>query len=423
MTYKAPENYQALTTQTIADHLGKNAAIADILGGVPDDWAADEVGDGNLNLVFIVKGKTGSVVAKQALPYVRLVGESWPLPLSRAYFEHEALSRQEAAAPGLTPRILAYDHEMALIVMEHLTPHIILRKGLISGIRYPQVAEHAGHFMAVTLFNHSDLALDGETKKSNVALFSENHVMCALTEQVIFDDPYFEAELNRHTSPHLDELALEIRSDTALKVAIQQLKTLFMSKTQTLLHGDLHSGSIMVTDSDTRVIDPEFAFYGPMGFDIGALMANLLLAYFSQPGHATDADDRKDYSEWLLETLLQTYAVFEAEFSSLWREKRTGALYPETLFAPGDVAASEQALNAYLRDVMVDSIGFAGAKMMRRIFGIAHVEDLDAIENEDKRAACEKRAVSLARVLMTERATFSSFDDVVRMARQIGAGE
>ena len=42
----------------------------------PSDWRIREVGDGNLNLVFIVEGPAGGVVVKQALPYVRLVGES-----------------------------------------------------------------------------------------------------------------------------------------------------------------------------------------------------------------------------------------------------------------------------------------------------------------------------------------------------------
>lgn len=49
----------------------------------------------------------------------------------------------------------------------------------------------------------------------------------------------------------------------------------------------------MVTSDSTQVIDPEFAFYGPMGFDIGALIGNLILAYFSQDGHANEQNDRK----------------------------------------------------------------------------------------------------------------------------------
>lgn len=49
----------------------------------------------------------------------------------------------------------------------------------------------------------------------------------------------------------------------------------------------------MVTLESTQVIDPEFAFYGPMGFDVGAFIGNLILAYFAQDGHADSENDRK----------------------------------------------------------------------------------------------------------------------------------
>src|SRR5690606_39770201 len=44
--------------------------------------SAREVGDGNLNMVFIVsnpRAPTESLVIKQALPYLRVLGESYPL--------------------------------------------------------------------------------------------------------------------------------------------------------------------------------------------------------------------------------------------------------------------------------------------------------------------------------------------------------
>ncbi len=70
----------------------------DLLKGDPADWKVREVGDGNLNLVFIVTSGAAGAVVKQALPYVRLVGESWPLPLDRAHFEREALRRTSSRA-------------------------------------------------------------------------------------------------------------------------------------------------------------------------------------------------------------------------------------------------------------------------------------------------------------------------------------
>lgn len=49
----------------------------------------------------------------------------------------------------------------------------------------------------------------------------------------------------------------------------------------------------MVTQESTKCIDPEFGFYGPMGFDVGAFLGNLMLAYVSQDGHATSENDRE----------------------------------------------------------------------------------------------------------------------------------
>jgi len=51
--------------------------------------------------------------------------------------------------------------------------------------------------------------------------------------------------------------------DAPLKLAAARYGQKFLNQPEALIHGDLHSGSVMVTESDTRVIDPEFAFYGP----------------------------------------------------------------------------------------------------------------------------------------------------------------
>ena len=112
--------YTALTPETLPDRLGGLAALHAAVGPDPGNWQVIEVGDGNLNLVFIVEGAAGSVIVKQALPYVRLVGESWPLPLKRAYFEYHALTRQAARDPGRVPAIHHYDEDQALIGRAHV---------------------------------------------------------------------------------------------------------------------------------------------------------------------------------------------------------------------------------------------------------------------------------------------------------------
>ena len=413
-----PDRYAMLTRESVVEYLREIDAVVAVLGEPRGSWTAGEIGDGNLNFVFHVQSENASVIVKQALPWLRARGENWPLPLSRAYFEYEALLRQEQRAPGRPPAVIHFDSDMALTVMEHLSPHIILRRGLVQGMRYPRLARDIGRFLARTLFRGSDLSLDASVKRTDMALFAGNDALCAVTEARVFTEPYYDAELNRWTRPQLDDLVADIRADSIHKVGIQEMKTIFMTKAQSLLHGDLHSGSVMVTEDDTRVIDPEFAFYGPMGFDMGALLANYLIAYLAQPGQATNDNDRTDYAEWILSTAIATWTEFETEFRHLWHTERTGTLFPLEVFGNADEVATNRALSDFLADIFRDTVGFAAAKMMRRVIGAAHVEDLESITHPDRRASREKQVIALSRELLRRRADIATIEDVMEAARK-----
>jgi 5-methylthioribose kinase len=413
------EGYAPQKPETLAAYLSTIEAVCGILGGEPRSWSIAEVGDGNLNLVFIVKGHKGGVAVKQALPYVRLVGESWPLPLSRAHYEHMALSEQARLTGRLVPQILHYDETQALIVMELLEPHIIMRRGMIAATFYPKFAEDISTFMARTLYFTSDLALTADRKKAMIAAFAGNTALCKITEDLIFTDPYRVAELNRWTSPQLDSYAARWREDGDLKVAVSRLKLKFLSSAEAMLHGDLHTGSVMLTPEDTRIIDPEFAFMGPMGFDVGAVVANFLLNYFAQDGHEKAAGERDAYRDWVLTTLEQIWTSFREKFLALWRENRTGDAYPASLFeGPAGEARLEAERQAYMDRLWADTVGFAAAKMIRRILGLAHNIDLEWIEDKDVRATCEARALILARDMMVNTGSYPSIASITQAARR-----
>ena len=416
------KDYAPLTETSCIGFAAAHPAVAAILGGAPAGWSVREVGDGNLNMVFIVKGPGGGVCIKQALPYVRVVGDGWPLPLDRAYFEYEALTAEAGIVPDLVPRIHAFDRSQAAIAMELLEPHIILRKGMIRGQRYPRLATDIARFAAETLLATSDLATPAGPKRERQSIFSLNTQLCKITEDLVFTDPYRIAKLNRWTSPHLDAMAAEFRADGPLKVAVQELKWMFLTRGEALLHGDLHTGSIMVTPEQTRVIDPEFAVYGPMGFDLGAFMANLLLAYFSQRGHAGPADDRSAYQAWILDTLEAFWMEFEQRFLALWCGPAGGDVFAQGLFEDATGAAAlDRFRAATMTRLLQDAIGFAGAKMARRILGLAHVEDLESIADPDRRAACEKPALRLARQLMLTRGSYTAIAQLRSDAEAAGA--
>lgn len=414
------DQYRILREADLRGYLGQLPAVASRLGGSPADWSIDEVGDGNLNLVFIVRGTRGGIAVKQALPYVRLVGESWPLPLSRSHYEYRALMHQARLAPGLVPAVLHHNEALALIAMELLEPHIIMRKGLISGTRYPRFVDDITTFLARTLYLSSDLAVPAAQKKESIAAFSGNHALCKITEDLIFTDPYYQAEQNRWTSPWLDATAAGFREDLDLHVAISRLKLKFMCSPEALIHGDLHTGSIMVTESETRVIDPEFAFYGPMGFDVGAVLGNLVMNYLASVGHERLPCERASFEAWMLETIEYVWTEFSRKFLELWRAEANGDAYPAVLFAgQAGGARLEVERQAFMARLFQDTVGFSAAKIIRRILGLAHNIDFEWIENSLIRATCEARCLRLARAMLLDAPSFRSIGDVTKAAKEL----
>jgi 5-methylthioribose kinase len=413
MTNPGP-TYQILDIKSVPPLLAGLDHVRPLLGGSPAEWRVREVGDGNLNLVFLVDGPDGSVCLKQALPYVRVAGPGWPMSPERAHFENAYFRAVAPYVGGLIPAIHHYDAGRHFTIMERLSPHIILRQGLIAGRRYPQVARDIGDYVARACFFTSDLAWPFERKLDGVALFAGNKPLIRITVDLIFTEPYIDAARNRHTSPQLDQAASDLRRDGLLKARAAHFGRKFLTETQALLHGDLHSGSVMVTETDTRVIDPEFAFYGPIGFDLGAFFGNLLLSWYSQWGRATADDDRAAHRAWILDQVTVFWTGFRSRFLSLWAGNAGGDVFPGALFASSaDATALESARGAFVDTLFDDMLGYAACKMIRRILGFAHVLDLDGIEDPEARAACERAALSLAATLLRHPEHFKRIGDVI----------
>lgn len=421
---RSPFGFEALNEISVLKYVASIESLKAILGEDSDvdnrKWSAKEVGDGNINFVYIISGSQGTIVVKQALPYVRCVGEEWPLECSRISYEADALRKQYECCPEHTPKVFHFDPSMALLAMEYVPqPSQILRYGLIQGRVYPHLAVQMAEFCANTLFKTSLLCLSTREFRTAQQHYCGNVEMCRLTEQVIFTDPYFRSEMNRWTSPQLDDIARALTVDGSLKKEVSILKRKFCELSQSLLHGDLHTGSIMTDDTSIKVIDPEFAFYGPMGFDLGAFVANLLLNFFSIDGRrgssftVVEKDNKQEvyeFRQWIVGEIVKFWNMFRARFLQLWaeqeyvggtevtemkgleekrenkspagqlehitppsRQKNVGDAFSSAVF-PSTASLDEfDARGAFMKEIFADMLGFAGCKMIRRIVGIAHV--------------------------------------------------
>ena len=193
----------------------------------------------------------------------------------------------------------------------------------------------------------------------------------------------------------------------------------FTSNTQTLCHGDLHSGSVMCTDSETKVIDPEFGFYGPMGFDIGMLISNYLMAYFSQPGHR-DSEKLSEYQNWILKVIEETFETFQQEFKKLWNSERTGILFPKSIFEDqGD--SSDFALNKMLEHIWQDAVSVCGIEMHRRVLSLAHNADFEEISDTKKRSQLEARNLMMGRELILNNNSIKNAGALTSLAKKFNS--
>ncbi|MFE8145845.1 S-methyl-5-thioribose kinase [Brenneria goodwinii] len=381
-------------------------------GGVSDPQtlvAAEEIGDGNLNLVFKIRDVHGvsRVIVKQALPYVRCVGESWPLTLDRARIEAETLLAHAQFCPQHTVTVLHHDAELAVMVQEDLSDHRIWRSELIQGIFYPQAAEQLGEYLAQTLFHTSDFYQSPHAKKAAVSRFT-NPELCQITEDLFFTDPYIDHERNRFDAV-LSADVQALRDDRALKLAVAELKHRFLSRAEALLHGDIHSGSIFVAQGRLKAIDAEFGFYGPIGFDVGTALGNLLLNYCGLPGLLAPRAAAAGREQRLGDIRTQ-WNTFAARFLSLSRHHGREPSLAESGYA-----------ERFLQQVWQDSVGYCGTELIRRTIGLAHVADLDDIQDDEARAACQRHALHLGRTLIIAAPHIDNVDELLARVRQSGA--
>ncbi|MGR3763628.1 S-methyl-5-thioribose kinase [Rossellomorea sp. NS-SX7] len=391
MSISPVTGYQSLNEQTALD-----LAISLNFFEKGAELTCREIGDGNLNLVFQIseKGRKG-IIMKQALPYAKVVGESWPLTVDRARIEANALKLQQTHAQDHVPQVYYSDDKLAVTVMEDLSSLTIVRSGLMSGVTYPLLSEHIGTFLANTLYHTSDYALHPFKKKEYVKTFS-NPELCKITEDLVLTDPFFNSETNDYEEELLP-LLKELWNDFSLKLEVAKLKKSFITESEALLHGDLHTGSIFADENHTKVIDPEFAFYGPIGFDVGQFIANLIFQVIAR-------EDSKGKDE-ILQHITITWNVFSETFSRHWQE--SGDAYTK--------------VNGYLDYVLnkafQDSAGFSGCELIRRTVGLAHVADLDSIPDKDKRLLAKSTCLSLGRELILKRHTFSTIEELTEFIR------
>ncbi|MCS6774733.1 MAG: S-methyl-5-thioribose kinase [Anaerolineae bacterium] len=393
-----------LNEQTVIDYVRSTPAAMAVLGDSDAPLTAKAILEGNVNLLFRVSNGARSVLVKQALPYAWRYPD-FKVPLDRARIEYELLTLEARYAPDYVVRVYYYDEARAIHVIEDLNQHVVMRQGLIARNRYPHASRHIGFFAAHTLFHTSDLYLPSGEKKAMAERFT-NAVMRKVQEDLVFTQPYIPHPNNRWT-PENAPVVQAMYADDEFRSEMFFLKERYMTHAQALIHNDLHTGSIMVNETETKTIDPEFAFFGPIGHDLGSYLANLALNYAGQEHWSPTEAERKAYRAWLLASMREAWQTFEQEWLALWEEKGLHDEWPSQRFKA-----------RYMEKLLQDTAGFGAAEIMRRAVGLARVADIDRIPDEKTRAAAERIALNIARAWLMRRHTLSSIDELLDWTQQ-----
>ncbi|WP_061994483.1 S-methyl-5-thioribose kinase [Clostridium sp. ATCC 25772] len=371
---------------------------------------SEEIGDGNLNYVFRVKdvNTNKTIIVKQALPYLKIAGDGWKLTLDRNRIEAEAMKCQNSVCHGYVPKVYHHDDIYALTVMEDLGDMNILRKGLMNMKKYNNFPKQIGKFMARNLFLTSDFGMGPIEKKNNMTKFI-NPELCDITERLVLTNPYMNADDNVINENIKEFVASEIWDSKELRLETAKLKTIFLTKAEALLHGDLHTGSIFIDDDKSIIFDAEFAFYGPYSYDIGLLFANIILNYVSWEGRVDKPKKEiENYRKYLLELCNEVWKEFLENFDYLWRNESK------------DITTKiEGTKDEYIKDLLHETIGFCSCEIMRRIIGMAHVPDLDEIEDLKLRAKAQILGIKISKKLILSRNKINNFNEFIKCIEEI----
>ncbi len=368
-----------------------------------------EIGDGNLNYVFRVWDKKSdkSVIIKQA-GFTARISEDFKLSPDRNRIEAETLRFQGDLAPGLVPVVYKYDDTLSCCSMEDLSDYTIMRQALLQHKIFPKFAEHITTFMVNTLLLTSDVFLNHQEKKSLVKSYT-NPELCEITEDLVYTEPFNDYKhRNDVFLPNLDWVKKELYNDNELKLEVAKLKFDFLTNAQALIHGDLHTGSIFVNENSTKIIDPEFAFYGPMGYDVGNIIANMIFAWVNADATMDNEEECINFKNWVENTICEIIDKFKAKFMKVWKEEAKEVLAKTPGFSQW-----------YLSQVIHDTAAVAGLELCRRIVGMAHVKDITSIENESARLRAERICITVAKRYIKNRESYLFGEQFVNTLKEV----
>lgn len=374
--------------QKIVDYAIENELRWD-LNGV----RVDEISDGNINYIYrIINKKTReSYILKLADNATRVNPDGYLSP-DRNGHEASVLQYYRGAVAGRTPEVFAINKKKHFFLMEDIVPSTSLRELLMRGDEPSELGIFLANFIVDSTFPLLDI-ISGNSKKPCYPAYPKD--LIKITEDLVFTFPYNDVrERNVYIEENKAFLKEKVCNNKKLQLTSALCCEKFKNYKQSLIHGDLHTGSVLVKYSKDEnflsnvkmyVVDPEFAFYGPIAYDVGNVLAHLHFAKIYR--FFTEKNDQKrayssSYYNFQINSFMDT---FYTRAMDTLKDKITNILYKTDAF-----------ITHYVNQIIDDSFVYAGLEIIRRITGSAKVAELESVTDMKIRAPMERSLVDTA---------------------------
>lgn len=343
-----------------------------------------EIGDGNINYVFRLKGEKKSYIFKQADELLR--SSQRPLSQNRMDIEAFMLNYYNKSTAKFAPKLYFYDRDLKLIAMEDLVDYKNLRHEYMKGNFYQGTTKKLGEFCVKSLLPTTIFYMDLNKRRKLQSMIC-NEDMCNITEDLVLTEPFIDYKKRNVITEGLEKFVQEnIYNDRNLQLRAAVLKEKFVNDKQALIHGDLHTGSIFVKEGSVKIIDPEFAVFAPIGYDLGNVLANLFFALLYNEEVLKNLDGANEIKMHIEIFIKSLYGSFAEYF------KKKKVIDPSF--------NNKNFINKTIQDYMTDMYSFCGTELLRRTIGDSKVLELTSIDDLKTRQRVDKLLINFAKHLI-----------------------
>ncbi len=359
----------------------------------------NKLSDNKLNHIFQISDQNQkTVIIKQAKSNSFSAQERINIEVERTLEHHRC-------CPEHTVKVLLHDSSQSCFVMQDVSEYQSIITTRTKGETLPNVGQQLGYFLAHTLFYTSDFYLSKVDKNTKICqlINSDNQLT---TDYSALTEPDDELNLKHLSQASLDFL-FELKQDETFKSELAELKAKCLNSTQAFVHGNLTPEHILIDNKNIKVINTKYAFYGPIGFDIGTVLGSFLLD-FCTSALSLKSHQRADHLDYLIQSIRDIWHQFANIFSDLMESKTKNLALQNTTYQA-----------RFLRSIFLDSLGYAGCELIRQATMAVPLIDFNMISDKEEQEKAKCHCIELGQILVNKRYQFVSINDVLLEAEAI----